>query len=66
MRRLLPAFFLLSTLTACMQVKVHGDPAAYAGAPAMRVATYNTSLYSEEAGGLIRELEGDSLSLIHI
>ena len=26
----------------------------------MRVATYNTSLYSEEAGGLIRELEGDS------
>lgn len=26
----------------------------------LRIATYNTSLYSEEAGGLVRELEGDS------
>ena len=26
----------------------------------LRIAAYNTSLYSEEAGGLIRELEGDS------
>ena len=26
----------------------------------LRLATYNTSLYSDEAGGLIRELEGDS------
>ena len=60
MRRLLPNLLLLSALTACVQVKVHGDPAAYAGAPAVRVATYNTSLYSEEAGGLIHELEGDS------
>ena len=25
----------------------------------MRVATYNTSLFSDEAGGLIRQLEGD-------
>ena len=26
----------------------------------LRVATYNTSLYSDEAGGVIRELQGDS------
>ncbi|KAF1055432.1 MAG: hypothetical protein GAK43_00226 [Stenotrophomonas maltophilia] len=26
----------------------------------MRLATYNTSLYSDEAGGLVKELEGDS------
>ncbi|WP_427926147.1 endonuclease/exonuclease/phosphatase family protein [Xanthomonas campestris] len=26
----------------------------------MRIATYNTSLYSDEAGGLVRELQGDS------
>ncbi|MGE8233068.1 MAG: endonuclease/exonuclease/phosphatase family protein [Stenotrophomonas sp.] len=31
------------------------------GAPAqLRLATYNTSLYSDEEGGLIRELQGDS------
>lgn len=58
---LLPAC-LLSLLTACVNVNVHGDPSAYlAETPArLRVATYNTSLYSDEAGGLIRELEGDS------
>lgn len=27
---------------------------------ALRLATYNTSLYSDETGGLIKELEGDS------
>ncbi|MGV7194836.1 endonuclease/exonuclease/phosphatase family protein [Xanthomonas axonopodis] len=26
----------------------------------LRIATYNTSLYSDEAGGLVRELQGDS------
>ena len=58
---LLPAC-LLSLLTACVNVNVHGDPAAaLADSPArLRVATYNTSLYSDEAGGVIRELEGDS------
>lgn len=30
----------------------HGRP--------LRIATYNTSLYSDEAGGLVRELQGDS------
>lgn len=58
---LLPAC-LLSLLTACVNVNVHGDPAAaLADSPArLRVATYNTSLYSDQAGGVIRELEGDS------
>lgn len=58
---LLPAC-LLSLLTACVNVNVHGDPAATLAdrSARLRVATYNTSLYSDEAGGVIRELEGDS------
>lgn len=58
---LLPAC-LLSLLTACVNVNVHGDPAATLAESSarLRVATYNTSLYSDEAGGVIRELEGDS------
>ncbi|HEY0335455.1 MAG TPA: endonuclease/exonuclease/phosphatase family protein [Stenotrophomonas sp.] len=35
-------------------------PAAPANASPLRLATYNTSLYSDEAGGLIAELDGDS------
>ncbi|MGB3392764.1 MAG: endonuclease/exonuclease/phosphatase family protein [Stenotrophomonas sp.] len=39
-------------------------PSASAGdtpaTPRLRLATYNTSLYSDDAGGLIRELQGDS------
>lgn len=38
-------------------------PGASAAAPEpahLRIATYNTSLYSDEAGGLVRELQGDS------
>lgn len=46
---------MLTTLTACAH-----DNAAPGHAGTLRVATYNTSLYSDEAGGLIRELEGDS------
>ncbi|EFF42860.1 conserved hypothetical protein [Xanthomonas citri pv. aurantifolii str. ICPB 11122] len=34
--------------------------AARPAAAQLRIATYNTSLYSDEAGGLIRELQGDS------
>ncbi|WP_082638774.1 endonuclease/exonuclease/phosphatase family protein [Lysobacter antibioticus] len=51
-------------MTACTQVNVHGDPKAWvrdqadasAAAP-LRVATYNTSLYDDADGGLIRRLE---------
>lgn len=60
MRRLLIALLMLPFLAACVHVNVHGDPSAYAAEKKIRVATYNTSLYSDEAGGLIRELEGDS------
>ncbi|MFZ2754134.1 MAG: endonuclease/exonuclease/phosphatase family protein, partial [Lysobacteraceae bacterium] len=41
--------------TGCVRIKVHGDPEA-ASAP-LRVATYNTSLYDDTDGGLIRRLE---------
>lgn len=54
---------------SCVRIRVHGDPeAALAGAAQqvedaiaaslpLRVATYNTSLYDETDGGLIRRLE---------
>ncbi len=56
-------------LSGCLRLRVHGDPeAALAGAAPrvedaiaaslpLRVATYNTSLYDETDGGLIRRLE---------
>ena len=59
MRRLI-ALLMLPLLVACVRVNVHGDPSAYTAGKSMRVATYNTSLYSDEGGGLIRMLEGDS------
>ncbi len=59
MRRLI-VLLMLPFLAACVQVNVHGDPSAHAAGKSMRVATYNTSLYSDEGGGLVRELEGGS------
>ena len=50
----------LLALTACSQSPVAGAPPAAESALELRVATYNTSLYSDDDGGLIRELEGDS------
>ena len=52
-------------LAACVRVSVHGDPEAWAEGmgmvPHLRVATYNTSLYDDADGGLIRRLEaGDA------
>ena len=60
MRSFLTTLAMLPLLSACVQVNVHGDPPVPAAAQHVRVATYNTSLYSDEAGGLVRELEGDS------
>lgn len=60
MPKLLTALSMLLSLSACVSVNVHGDPAAYTADSDIRVATYNTSLYSNESGGLIRSLEGDS------
>ncbi|PPV06316.1 endonuclease/exonuclease/phosphatase family protein [Xanthomonas bromi] len=60
---------LLLTLTALCAACTHRTPspmthsdalAARPAAATLRIATYNTSLYSDEAGGLIRELQGDS------
>ena len=50
-------------LAACVRVNIHGTPPPSAPpAPdpgALRVASYNVSLYDEEAGGLVRRLEAD-------
>ncbi|MGN3936151.1 endonuclease/exonuclease/phosphatase family protein [Xanthomonas citri pv. mangiferaeindicae] len=60
---------LLLALTALCAACAHPAPspkmqtdtlAARPAAARLRIATYNTSLYSDEAGGLIRELQGDS------
>jgi endonuclease/exonuclease/phosphatase family metal-dependent hydrolase len=42
---------------ACVRVNVHGTPPRAAAPMPLRVATYNTSLYDETAGGLVRRLE---------
>ncbi|NZA26373.1 endonuclease/exonuclease/phosphatase family protein [Luteimonas sp. SJ-92] len=45
----------------CLRVNVHGDPHAYREAMSdsdLRLATYNVSLYSDQAGGLVRRLQG--------
>ncbi|HRN60965.1 MAG TPA: endonuclease/exonuclease/phosphatase family protein [Luteimonas sp.] len=56
---LLPALAL--ALAGCVRVNVHGDPPqpepAMPDTTALRVATYNVSLYDEDAGGLVRRLE---------
>ncbi|MGV8941226.1 MAG: endonuclease/exonuclease/phosphatase family protein [Lysobacter sp.] len=53
-------------LAGCVQVRVHGDPdprthrpEPMTSSPTLRVATYNTSLYTDTPGGLIRQLERD-------
>ncbi|AMU99312.1 endonuclease/exonuclease/phosphatase family protein [Xanthomonas citri] len=60
---------LLLALTALCAACAHPAPspkmqtdtlATRPAAAQLRIATYNTSLYSDEAGGLIRELQGDS------
>lgn len=46
-------------LAACVRVNVYGDPnLAPASMPdTLRIASYNVSLYSDEAGGLVRRLQ---------
>lgn len=53
------ALLLTMTLAACSSPATLEAPAPGQVA-AMRVATYNTSLFSDDAGGVIRQLEGDS------
>lgn len=60
------AFALCALLLAgCVRTHVHGDPAAAAGTrmpqDTLRIATYNTSLNDDMAGGMIRRLQlGDA------
>jgi len=55
----------ISTLLAPMTLLLAAcstSPSGNTAAPAqLRLATYNTSLYSDDEGGLIRELQGDSV-----
>ncbi|WP_251044214.1 MULTISPECIES: endonuclease/exonuclease/phosphatase family protein [unclassified Lysobacter] len=60
------AALIAALLAACTQVNVHGDPKAWAQSQndtasaadaRLRVATYNTSLYDDADGGLIRRLQ---------
>jgi len=73
MLRIAVVAFVVLLCASCLRINVQGDPATaaarlpevIAGAMAkllpLRVATYNTSLYSDDAGGLIRRLErGDA------
>ncbi|MGH8087493.1 MAG: endonuclease/exonuclease/phosphatase family protein, partial [Stenotrophomonas sp.] len=45
---------------ACAQTPTKTAAMPDATPAPLRIATYNTSLYSDETGGLIAELEGDS------
>lgn len=54
-----PLALLCLLMAALATASCSSTPDATASAP-LRVATYNTSLYSDQAGGLIAELEGDS------
>ena len=50
----------LTMLCAACTSTAPAAPDTPAAIAQLRLATYNTSLYSDDAGGLIRELEGDS------
>ncbi len=68
-RMLLIAATALLLCAGCLRIRVHGDPEtaqanaaqqvedAIAASLPLRVATYNTSLYDESDGGLIRRLQ---------
>lgn len=68
MRNRLPALISLALLAVfaagCVRVQVHDDPKAaeaMSETATLRIATYNTSLYDDADGGLVRRLEaGDA------
>ena len=70
--RLLGACAMVVFVAGCLRINIQGDPARalergalekveaiMRQATPLRVATYNTSLYSDEDGGLIGRLEGN-------
>ena len=60
--RCLPlAALVLALLASCTRINIHGNPESPSSMPetaALRVATYNVSLYDEDAGGLVRHPDG--------
>lgn len=48
---------LAASAVGCVRVRVHEASTVSAAAAPLRVATYNTSLYDDSDGGLIRRLE---------
>lgn len=64
LRLLAAGLILISALAACASLNVRTDsagatPVTGHGAPTLRVASYNVSLYDDESGGLIRRLGAD-------
>ncbi|GAB3056387.1 endonuclease/exonuclease/phosphatase family protein [Stenotrophomonas tumulicola] len=57
-KALITALALLCS--ACAQIPERTAAMAESTPATLRLATYNTSLYSDESGGLITELQGDS------
>ncbi|HEY9253972.1 MAG TPA: endonuclease/exonuclease/phosphatase family protein [Stenotrophomonas sp.] len=57
---LLLALSLLCASCAHPSTATRSAEATATAAATLRLATYNTSLYSDEAGGLVAELQGDS------
>ena len=59
--RCLPlAALVLALLASCTRINIHGNPESLSSMPetaALRVATYNVSLYDEDSDGLVRRLE---------
>jgi endonuclease/exonuclease/phosphatase family metal-dependent hydrolase len=61
------ALLAATALAGCVQVNVHGDARAWADrmgesmdpSQPLRIATYNTSLYDDAAGGLVGRLQAD-------
>jgi endonuclease/exonuclease/phosphatase family metal-dependent hydrolase len=47
------------SLSACVSTTSNEDKPSMSNSATVRFATYNTSLYTEQSGGLIKQLEGD-------
>lgn len=61
LRMLLAAATVIATLAGCVRVNIHDGRNSAMTTPALRVATYNTSLFAETDGGLeARLLAGDA------
>lgn len=57
---LLVTFSFAFALTACVPDEARKPSSVNAEGPTLRVATYNTSLFTDRPGGLVQDLEGGS------